>query len=162
MQPYGSLAFIASYILAVTFTLYINVSITNYFGILYNRRKECLLLVANLPKKIILCLLSQRCPPPNTLSFALIPRMSTAPTPHPSAHKLTQRLGHLYESLHEVHTISHTMNKRKFEFWGKKWAKVRTEDSGVARGGFQGFRNPPPPLYATAPAIVSRRMRFSC
>ena len=61
---YGSLAFIASYILAVTFARYIKVSITNYFGILYNRRKECLLLVANLPKKIILCLLSQRCQTP--------------------------------------------------------------------------------------------------
>lgn len=47
----GSFAFIAPCILAVTFVLY-NVSITNYFGILYNGRKDRLLLVTNLPKKI--------------------------------------------------------------------------------------------------------------
>ena len=47
----GSFAFIAPCILAVTFVLY-NVSINNYFGILYNGRKDRLLLVTNLPKKI--------------------------------------------------------------------------------------------------------------
>ena len=50
----GSFAFIAPCILAVTFVLY-NVSINNYFGILYNGRKDRLLLVTNLPKKLILC-----------------------------------------------------------------------------------------------------------
>ena len=40
----GSFALIAPCILAVTFVLY-NVSITNYFGILYNGRKDRLMLV---------------------------------------------------------------------------------------------------------------------
>ena len=56
----GSFAFIAPCILAVTFVLY-NVSITNYFGILYNGRKDRLLLVTNLPKKLILCVVFFSC-----------------------------------------------------------------------------------------------------
>ena len=56
----GSFAFIAPCILAVTFVLY-NVSINNYFGILYNGRKDRLLLVTNLPKKLILCVVFFSC-----------------------------------------------------------------------------------------------------
>ena len=81
-----------------------------------------------------------------------IPPNVNSPTTPPPAHKLTQppRFRTLCEVLHEVHAIkiclhhynyeiifageyvkkcprNCTMNKKRFEFWGKKWAKFRTK-----------------------------------
>ena len=51
----------------------------------------------------------------HTLSFAIIPRMST---PTPARSQIDPTPWTLCENLHEVHTIYtiRTMNKRKFQF----------------------------------------------
>ena len=63
--------------------------------------------------------------------------MSTAPTPPPTAPKLTQRpwLRILYEVLHEVHAIKMRAKQvpetlqweRKVQILRKKWAKIQTK-----------------------------------